>query len=288
MKVFITGGSGFIGTNLAHALIKKKYQVTIYDNYKNSNLNSKCNFIKGDILDFNKLKKSSLGSNIIFHLAGIADIDECIKNPIKTINLNIVGTTNMLESARVNNIKRFMFGSSMYVYNDLASFYSLSKKISEMLIEEYSKNYNFKYTFLRYGSLYGSLSQEWNPLKKYINEIIKFKSINYHGTGEETREYIHVDDAIRLTINCIEKKYSNKAVIITGQQSFTSKEILELIFEILNFNPQNIKYKKNKKKEFHYNITPYKYKIQEATRIVPNEFIDLGSGILELIHQIKK
>ena len=285
-KIFITGGSGFIGANLANSLVNNNFNVTVYDKFKSKNLNSDSKFIKGDILDLKKLSKSISGNDIIFHLAGIADIEECNKKPLETINANIIGTTNILEAARKNKVKKFMFGSSMYVYNDLASYYSLTKKISEMLIEEFSKKYNFKFTFLRYGSLYGPLSQEWNALNRYIKEILKNKSITYYGSGEETREYIHIEDAINLTIKCINQKYSNKAVIITGQQSISSKKILQMIFEILNLNSSKINYSNKQNKKFHYNITPYKFDIKEATRIVPSEYIDLGSGLLQLIDNI--
>ena len=285
-NIFISGGSGFIGANLANYLVKKNYKVTVYDNFKSKYLNSNAKFVKGDILDLKKLSNAISGNNIVFHLAGIADIEECNKKPQEAINANIIGTSNILEAAGKNRVKQFMFGSSMYVYNDLASYYSLTKKISEMLIEEFSKKYKINFTFLRYGSLYGPLSQEWNALNRYIKEILNNKSITYYGTGEETREYIHIEDAINLTIKCMNKKYYNKAVIITGQQSISSKKILQMIFEILNLDFHKIKYSKKQNKKFHYNITPYKFDIKEATRIVPSEYIDLGSGLVQLIENI--
>lgn len=288
IKTFITGGSGFIGKNLIESLIKAEHEVTVYDINKIEDFQGEFNFIEGDILDLEKLTSSLKNQNYVFHLAAIADIEESKNNPIKTINANIIGTTNLLEASIKNKVERFMFGSSMYVYNNLGSFYGLTKKISEMLIETYSNEYNLNYTFLRYGSLYGPYSQKWNALYRYVKEIIENDSIKYLGTGNETREYIHIFDAIKLSIKCMSQEYVNKAVIISGQQVLNSKHLLELIFEVLDKDPKKIIFESTHHKKYHYNLTPYKYDIKTASRLIPNEFIDIGAGIIELVNLINQ
>ena len=106
----------------------------------------------------------------------------------------------------------------MYVFGNKGGIYGSSKKISEMLVEKYAKEYSFNFTFLRYGSLYGPEAQSWNSITKHIKNIKKNKKMRYWGNGTEVREYIHIEDAAKITTRCLDDEFLNQAVTITGQQ----------------------------------------------------------------------
>lgn len=288
-NILVVGGSGFLGSNLVKYLLQRNFNVVSFDKVddKNKIKNKNYKSIKGNLLDKKSIKNALKNINIVYHLAGIAEIEYSKLNPYETIENNIIGTKNLLECISRSKISRVIFGSTMYVYSDKGSFYRASKQICEILIETFAKENNFGYTFLRYGSIYGPDSQEWNGMFKIISEILKTNKINYNGSGEEIRDYIHIIDAIKLTIDCMKNEYKNKSIIITGSQSITSKKLLELIFEILGINKRNISIQKRNIKNYHYTYTPYKYIPNQAVKLIPNNYIDLGSGILEIINNIK-
>ena len=222
----------------------------------------------------------------VYHFAGIADILESKKDPIKTINTNIVGTSLALKASIDNSVKRFIMASTLYVYSPYGSFYRASKQASEIIIETFHKEYGINFTFLRYGSLYGPRAQDWNGLQRYISQIVNNGSIIYNGSGAEKREYIHANDAARISVDILSNDYLNKAVTITGQQNFSSKEVLEMIFEISGIR-KKITYKENSNSD-HYISTPYRYTPKSSEKIIPTQYKDFGEGILEIIESIKK
>ena len=224
--------------------------------------------------------------NYVIHFAGIADIGESKKRPIDTIETNIIGTANLLEGARINKIEKFIFASSVYVFSKYGSFYGKSKQACELLIEEYQNEFNLDYIHVRYGSLYGPRAQEWNGLKKYISEIIVNKKINFLGNGEEKREYIHVKDAAIMTADLLESEEKNIAVNITGQQVISTLDLFKLIFEVLQLE-ENIHLSEESRVVSHYKISPYSFQPKESKKLVPKKFIDIGQGVLEIIHEIE-
>lgn len=279
-KILIFGGSGFLGKSLALASIEKGFNVSVFD-LKNPEIDD-VNFLKGNISnpsDFENIGKY----DYVINLAAIADIDEADLNFKKTIEVNLIGQINILDFVSRSNPKRFLFSSSMYVFGNLGGVYGATKRASEIITQEYSKKYGFDFTFLRYGSLYGPGSQSWNSIQKYIDDIYKNKKIIHWGTGEEVREYIHIYDAANLTIDSmLDESCKNKALTITGTQKVTSKEVLEMIFEMMELKPV-IKFEK-KNDINHYKHSPYNHNFPlTGTKLMPKSHIDFGQGIFELM-----
>ncbi len=285
-KILVTGSSGFIGSHIADALEEKGYGVVLFDKYS-SNYKSKAQleFI-GDISNPKEIEKAIKGCDAIFHFAGQADIGASSKNPLVTINSNIMGTVNILELAVKYKIKRFLFASTIYVYSDLGSFYRVSKQACEKIIEEYGREYNLDYTILRFGSLYGSRANEFNGIKNFLMQAIKNKKIIRQGNGEEIREYIHAKDAARLSVKALHKKYKNKHLIITGNQQIKVKDLLMMIKEIFGGKIQ-IEFGLGEELH-HYRITPYNFKPQIAKKITSETYYDLGQGLIDQIYDIEK
>ena len=285
-KVLVVGGSGFLGSHVADELTEKGYEVTIFDQKKSTWINDNQKFIESDLLDREHVIKSLEGFNFVIHFAGIADIGESKEKPLETIETNIIGTANLLEGCRKNKIEKFIFASSVYVFSKYGSFYGKSKQACELLIEEYQNEFDLDYIHVRYGSLYGPRAQEWNGLKKYKSDIIKNKQIDFSGNGEEKREYIHVKDAAIMTASLLESDEKNIAVNITGHQVISTLDLFKLIFEVLQLE-EKINLSKESNVVSHYKISPYSFQPKESKKLVPKKFIDIGQGVLEIIHEIE-
>ncbi len=284
-NILVIGGSGFIGSHTADFLSESGHRVTILDKVFSPFLRNDQKMIVGDLMKSDVLEKSMKGIQYIYYFAGISDISESKLNPYKTIDTNIMGLTKSLESAVKNKIKRFIYASTMYVYSSHGSFYRATKQAAEILIETYSENYKIEYVFLRYGSIYGPRSQQWNGIREFAQQVIDKGFIRYSGNGSEVREYIHVKDAAKLSVKILDSKYKNKAVTITGHQAIKVSDIIAMIFEVEGKNVK-VKYLDNLKKTFHYGNTPYRYTPKASMKITPSEFVDLGQGLLNIIEEI--
>ncbi|MDA7809237.1 NAD(P)-dependent oxidoreductase [bacterium] len=285
-RVVVFGGSGFLGSHVADALTEKGHDVTIFDLVVSPWCRDNQTMIVGNLLDRDAVSRVLDGADIVYHFGGIADISESRLRPTETLELNIMGTVNILNACVQAKVERFVFASTMYVYNDIGSFYGVSKQCAELVIKQYSNEYDLKYNLLRYGSLYGPRAQSWNGVRKYVEAAVKHKSIEYVGTGMERREYIHVSDAARLSVEILAEDYVNMAITVTGHQVLTSLDLLKMIFEICSI-PESIKWiEPSSANQDHYGITPYKYKPIAASKMVPKHYIDLGHGILEVIEEV--
>ncbi|HIE83493.1 MAG TPA: SDR family oxidoreductase [Dehalococcoidia bacterium] len=284
-KVVVTGGAGFMGSHTADELTRRGYHVLVFDQTESPWLHSDQEMMIGDVLDPKSLAMAMKGARYVYHFAGIADIEESRSRPVETMNLNVMGASLVVEAARQSGVERVIFASTMYVYSPFGSFYRASKQAAETIIEAYQQEYALDYTFLRYGSLYGPRAQDWNGLRKYVQQVVEGGQITYAGTGEEKREYIHVYDAARLSVDVLDDKHRNRAITVTGSQILSSKEMMDLIFEIAG-KKSDIVLTDTDRKGYHYNLTPYRYTPKQAFKLVPSEFIDIGQGVLELVKEL--
>ena len=284
MKVLVTGGAGFLGSHVADQLSDSGHEVTIFDIRNSQYLRQDQQMIIGDILDLELLEKAVSGMNAVYHFAGIADIDECSKRPLDTVNYNILGTVQLLEACRKSKVERFIFASSAYVYSNSGYFYGSSKQACELFIENYADIYGLKYTCLRYGSLYGERTDERNSIYKLIKQAIANGKIVYYGTGEEVREFIHIQDAAQISVQILEKQYENQHIILTGTEKMCYSELLGMINEIFN-NTIEISILPSERKA-HYKITPYNFSPKLGRKLVNNPHIDMGQGLLLCMAEI--
>lgn len=286
MKVVVFGGSGFLGSHVVDELIKRGYEVRVCDIVKSEYIDEKI-FFKCDILDIKSIKEAIKGFDVVYNFAGLADINVAIKEPLKAIELNILGNTNILEAMRAEDIKKFFYASSAYVFSNKGSFYGISKQASEKIIEEYSNLFEIEYIIIRYGSVYGPRADKQNRIYRLLKDAILNKKITFLGNGKEIREYIHVKDAAKLTVDLLESNYKNEHFILTGVEKHTYKELLRLIKEMFN-NKIEIEFK-NQEYKGHYELTPYLINEPKiGKKIVNNPYIDFGQGLLELVYEIKK
>lgn len=291
MKALVTGGAGFVGRYLVKELAKRKIKTIIFDQISpegNQNTHPPdISYVEGDILDLESLTHAMQGCNLVFHTAAIAEIDETRKDPVKTMEVNVIGTVNCLEAARENGIKRFLYASSVYASGSRGSFYRVSKKTGESLCKTYYEDFGLEYTILRYGSLYGREPNHWNFIYGVCHDLLTKGEFTYSSSPDAIREYIHINDAARETIRiAIDNEFANKSVLITGHQRLKMKEFFDMIQEILG-KDITIHYESSKHQR-HYIRTPYSFDVDVPVRVNLSSYVDISEGILDCLKEVKK
>ncbi|MEK9643924.1 MAG: NAD(P)-dependent oxidoreductase [Alphaproteobacteria bacterium] len=284
MKILVTGASGFLGSHVADALSAAGHDVVLYD-LRESSFRAPCQeLIVGDVLDHDSLCGAMKGCDAVYHLAAIADIGTASANPMQTVLVNIVGTSNALDCARQCGVERFVFASTVYVHSNHGSFYRTTKRCGEQLVEDYAERFGLPYTILRFGSLYGPRADEHNTIHRVIRQALNEQQIIYEGTGEEIREYIHVQDAAQAAVEILTDEFIDERVALTGHERMTSAKMLEMICEILNRKVE-ISYQPHTHTG-HYVQTPYSYAPKLGKKLVRNTYIDIGLGLLDCIRSL--
>ena len=283
-QAIIFGGSGFLGSHVADVLSNRGYEVTVFDRKLSPYLRADHTMIEGDILDTKIVWKAIQGQDIIYHFAGMSDLDQSADKPLETVSQNIMGTVHLLDAAVEFKVERFIFASTIYVYSSLGGFYRCSKQSTELFIEEYNNRFELDFTVLRYGSLYGTRANQGNAIRSFLFQGLNKEKIVYPGTGEEVREYINVKDAARLSVDILAPKYKNQHLVVTGHHSMKSKDMLEMIREMLN-HEISIEFSKSSN-DYHYLLTPYSFTPKIGSKLVSNLYIDVGQGLLDCLQEI--
>jgi UDP-glucose 4-epimerase len=286
-EILVFGGFGFLGHYLVKELLRRQYNVTVADIAENDELIGQVTYHYCDISDQNQVSSIFKGQqfDIVYNLAGFANLDNAIKHPIKTMNLNVIGNMYILEECVKQKIGRFIYASSAYAMSNKGSFYGVSKLASEKIIEEYHKKYNLPFVILRYGSVYSERPYDNNYIYNLVKKAVKEKRIDHHGDGNEIREYIHAADAAKLSVDVIESdSFSNLHVILTGTERMKRLELFQMINEILNnqveVNCNDSGYQN------HYKFTPYSFEPSVSKKLTANPHIDMGQGLLECIRAV--
>ena len=222
VPVLVTGGCGFIGSHLVEKLVNLGANVTILDNLstgtkKNiATVQDSITFIQGDITHFETCLAAAKNKKIVFHLAAFVSVPASTENPQQCHDTNILGTQNILEAARINNVNRFIFSSTCAVYGesllpctehsipDPISPYGFSKLIGEIYCKEYAKIFDLETVTMRYFNVYGPRQ---NPQSHYAGVIAKFMHNMEHnlpltifGDGTQTRDYVPVETVVQANI----------------------------------------------------------------------------------------
>lgn len=286
MRAIVFGGSGFLGSHVADALTAAGHKVRIFDVKQSPYLEQGQEMIVGDILDESAVSSATEGCDVVYNFAAIMDIEETEKRPLDTVKYNVLGNSIILEAARTAKAERFIFASSIYVYSETGSFYRSSKQACELFIENYWQVHRLPYTILRYGSLYGGRADNRNMVYRFLYQALTEEKITYYGTGDEQREFIHVEDAAKTSVEILGKEYENECIILTGRQSMRMKDFLIMIREMMG-NKIDIEFKEPVSSP-HYQITPYFFSPRTAKKLTMNLHVDLGQGILNQLEETHK
>lgn len=221
----VTGGAGFIGSNLCEAILKLGYRVRCLDDLstgKQENVdifldNPKYEFVKGDIKFLDVCMEASKGVNYVLHQAAWGSVPRSIEMPLFYCTNNITGTLNMLEAAKQNNVKKFVYASSSSVYGDelklpkvegqegnLLSPYAVSKRADEEWAKQYTKHYGLATYGLRYFNVFGR-RQDPNGayaavIPKFIKQLLNGETPIIHGDGKQSRDFTYIENVIEANL----------------------------------------------------------------------------------------
>lgn len=286
-RTVVTGGAGFLGSHVADALSAKGDEVVIFDRRGSPYRQPDQEEVLGDLLDFDLLCRSFQGAENIYHLAALADLNAARTLPRETASVNVLGTVNALEAARSARVKRFVLASTVYVYSEQGSFYRASKQACEAYVEEYQRQFGLDYTILRFGSLYGPRADESNGVYRLLREAVTGGKIRYPGAPEDSREYIHVADAARLSTEILTPEYANQCLMITGHYPMRARDLFTMFSEILGREIE-IEYLEPQEVNGHYRVTPYRYHPRVARKLTSTLYVDMGQGTMEVLEQITR
>ena len=255
-KILVTGGAGFIGTNLINSLINDFDEIIAFDNeFRGSFTNlpsGKIKQVKGDITKYSDWDNLPKDIETIFHLGAINGTKFFYEIPEKVLEVNVKGVQNLLDFTRKHDIKDILFASSSEVYGFPKTFpttedvelsipdpynprfsYSSSKIIGELLCINYSRKYNFKHTIVRYHNIYGPRMGHEHVMPQFIKKLTCDEKFIVEGDGTETRSFCYIDDAITATkIVHKDNTFDNRIFNIGNSEEVSISTLIEYLANI--------------------------------------------------------
>lgn len=261
LKCFVTGGAGFIGSNLVDRLLSNGNDVIVYDNFSTgfqkflNNVGKHDNFkpVRGDLLDLEFLIKSMSGCDFVFHLAANADVRFGTSYPDKDLKQNTLATFNVLEAMRLNGIKKIAFSSTGSVYGESAviptpedapfpiqtSFYGASKLACEGLIQAYCEGFGFQSWIFRFVSILGERYTHGHVFDFYRKLLETPDRLDVLGNGKQRKSYLYVQDCIDAMLLAIEKSDEKVNIFNLGTDEYCEvNNSIKWICSHLNVSPQ--------------------------------------------------
>lgn len=310
-NIFITGGAGFIANTLIQRLIDKN-KITVYDNFHRDTLtgsgyatHENMTVVKGDVLDFDLMCASMKGADVVIHAAGIAGIDTVIKNPVSTMRVNMIGTANALEAAKINGVTdRFIDFSTSEVFGSMAFkstekdetvsgsagearwTYAVSKLAGEHLAHAYHTQHNLPVVTVRPFNVYGPGQTGEGAIQIFIKKALKNEDIYIHGDGNQIRAWCYVDDFVECIFRCLE---NDKAVgesfnVGNARAVITILGLAQTVCRVLN-SESKILFQDALSADIALRIPS----VEKSTEILGYKAqVDLEEGILHTAEWIKK
>lgn len=301
-QVVVTGGAGFIGSNLAETLAED-HDVVILDDLSSGfmkNIPPSTELIKGSITDLGLLKEIFLGAKYVFHLAAVASVQRSIEDPIATNMINTDGILNVLVAARDCGVDKVIFASSSSVYGDAPilpkkedmmpdprSPYAVSKLLGEYYCHVFSDIYGLKTTSLRYFNVFGP---KQNPTSEYsaviprfISRILQGKPPVIYGDGSQTRDFVFVKDVVKANILAMESDVVG-VFNIASQRSVSLNELAHTLTEITG-NEMDPVYENSKPGDIKDSLADISL---ARTALGYRPYVDLITGLKETVEWYKR
>lgn len=258
-SVFITGGAGLIGRQLAHALLKRGYSVRSFDlgeqiechrdEIEDLKKLGAFTVIEGTIMDSAALRRHTKGVGVVVHLAAMLGVKRTEENRLGCIEININGTDNVLNACVLNKVKHVVFASSSEVYGEPNSnpiteehetkgktVYAVSKLAGEELVKGYNQLYpELQYTIVRFFNTYGEGQVAQFALSRFVEAVLEKRNPVVYGDGQQTRSYGHVEDVCKGLVSILEKSEARNQVFNLGNSSqvYTLLELAQLVIDLL-------------------------------------------------------
>lgn len=269
-RYLVTGGAGFIGSNVADELLRQGETVRILDDFSTGkeenikNLGKEVDIIEGDIKDFQTVKKAVKGVEYIIHEAALRSVPYSIEEPVAANETNVNGTLNILQAAREAGVKRVVYASSSSVYGDGEVFpqvetfpprpispYAVSKLAGEYYCRVFYQVYRLETVCLRYFNVFGPrqdpTSQYANVVPIFVMAALNNKTVEVHGDGRQSRDFTYISDTVEATL--LSAKRPQVAGHVFNVACGESHSVLDLVREIGEIGGRPLKYSHTKARE---------------------------------------
>jgi len=307
-KVLVTGGAGFIGSNIVGALVERGYYVTAYDNLVTGKLenirefmkNENFTFVQGDVLEYKKLINEMNGVDYVLHQAALPSVSRSVLDPATTDRINVGGTINVLLAAKEVGVKKVVIASSSSVYGNTPKLpkqetmlynplspYAVSKVATELYAEVFSKLYDVSTVCLRYFNVYGPKQDPTGEyaavVPKFIMSALKGEPLTIYGDGSQTRDFTFVEDVVQANILAMKSDAEGNYNIAYGK-SVSIQELAEKIIK-LTFSKSKIIYLDPRPGDIRHSLAD----ISKAMRDLGySPRYDLNSGLIKTIEWFNK
>lgn len=250
MKILITGGAGFIGSNLAKRLVNDGHEVVVLDNLLRGNkldkdTFAKINFVHGDVRDQQTVTDASRGCDLIFHFAAVLGVDIVADNPVETMDVEVIGTRNVVIAAEINNIKRIMYASTSGIYGhsaienalteevlvDPRTSYAMAKRYNEIYLASHFEEKGLDVVSLRFFNVYGWNQDNRMVIPRFFEQAKAGQRITVFGTGQQTRDFTFIDDTVEACVRLMDMKGCH-IVNIANEAEWCILDVAEQIKEI--------------------------------------------------------
>ncbi len=246
--VAVTGGSGFIGSNVVDALIDSGRKVRVIDSVEPHRSDVEW-FPNADILDAESLQPAVEGTEAVFHLAAMADVNDIYADPARAVALNIQGTVNVLEAGRVTGAGRTVLASTVWVYGSTVGdvvdestpftedldrhLYITTKIASEFACRDYLNLYDRPFTVLRYGIPYGPRMRESTVMSAFFRRALSGEAITIDGDGMQSRNFVYVEDLAKAHVLALRPEAANQVINVDGPVPVTIRQLAEITAELV-------------------------------------------------------
>jgi len=245
MVILVTGGSGFIGSHIVDKLVEKGYDVRVFDQIKP--LREDVEWFRGDLLNQNDLLVACKDVEVAYHLAAIADVGVAVSDPYICININEVGTVNLLRACTSREAERIILASTTWVYGRAKAvvdeesplplpehIYTKTKIGQEQLVYAWHKHFGLPYTILRYDIPYGPRMRSNMVIAIFVRKAMKNAPITIFGDGKQGRCFIHIEDLAEGNVAAMKTEGKNQIFNLAGSEFITINDIIENLKRILS------------------------------------------------------
>lgn len=249
MRVLVTGGAGFIGSHLVDALLRDGRRVRVLDNLSSGHRENLpathplLEFIEGDIRDRDTVSACARGVDAVVHLAAVASVQASVEDPIGTHETNLDGTLHVLLAAQKAGARRFLYASSAAVYGDAQRFpicesaplapvtpYAIDKLAGEYYLAYFGRRYGLSTTAFRFFNIYGPRQDPSSPysgvISIFVQRLRERRSLTIFGDGRQTRDFVYVDDLVRILVRSLDDASLSATVVNVGTGIETSIKAL--------------------------------------------------------------
>ena len=307
-SILVTGGAGFIGSHMVDKLIEADADVTVLDNLDTGQMenlaqhkqNRNFHFVKGDIRNLRLVKQLVKDADAVFNLAAIASVQRSVEDPLLVNDVNVKGTLNLLKASLSSDVKRFVQASSAAVYGDVRTLpvredftpkplspYAISKLAADNYAMVFNRVYGLETVCLRYFNVYGPRQANnaySGVITIFVNELLGNRSPRIFGDGEQTRDFVFVEDVVSATMLALtEKNAVGEIFNVASGRATTINEIVRILKKLMGKENLKLVYEETREGDIRHSCA----NIEKARALLGYEpMFSLKKGLRELVQHM--